>query len=86
MTTKDEKVGDRSYMKEKDGRRRVAVFVGRTSRGYIFTAYLRDYNATWSGCNVVEVSAQNGADAKKIAIAKVKAMMLSDERVNIYDC
>lgn len=53
----------------------VAVFVERGKRGWRFSAYTRDYNPEWSGCNIMHVKAQCGSAAKKEAIAHVKARM-----------
>lgn len=35
-------------------------------------AYTRTYNPKWSGCTEIEVEAENGTEAKKIAIFIVK--------------
>lgn len=36
-------------------------------------AYLRDYNPQWEGCVEVTVSANSGAEAKRMAIMQVEA-------------
>ena len=54
---------------------RVGVFVAPGKRGWIFTAYTRVYNPEWEGCNVVEVEAYNGKEAKALAIQSVKNRM-----------
>lgn len=64
---------------------RVAVFVHSRKRGHLLVAYLRDYNADWSGCNIIDVDAKSGKEAKAAAIAKVKALLLSGEPVSISD-
>jgi hypothetical protein len=53
----------------------VGVFVERRKRGWRFSAYTRDYNPTWHGHNRVEVQAKNGTEAKRKAIAIIKARM-----------
>lgn len=62
---------------------RVAVFVhpGRSRNQY--SAYTRWYNKDWPGCNIVEVEAENGDCAKRLAIAEVKRMEMAGEPVNI---
>lgn len=51
---------------------KVAVFVHRGSKRFAYLAYLRDYSPEWKGCNIVEVSAATGAEAKRHAIRIVK--------------
>ena len=54
----------------------VAVFPRMGRRGYRFSAYTRDYNPQWDGCNEVVVTAVNGKQAKNIAIAIIKNALL----------
>lgn len=68
----------------------VAVFVQRGKRGWKFRAYTRDYNPSWEGCNMVTVTARNGASAKQHAIDVIKANMnlnskLCPSGVNCYE-
>jgi len=68
----------RAKMREYD----VAVFVkAAKSRGWEFRAYIRDYDRTTPGCNMVRVQAANGKAAKAIAIAMVKARMDLQSRI-----
>jgi hypothetical protein len=63
----------------------VGVFVRHNdSSGFSFSAYLRDYNPGWRGCNVVGVEARNGKEAKKLAIEKIKKRLREGKGVNFY--
>lgn len=53
----------------------VAVFVERRKNAWRFSAYLRDYNSLWKGCNLVTVKSQSGKEAKQLAIDSIKARM-----------
>lgn len=53
----------------------VAVFVERGKRVWKFHAYTLWYNPAWDGCNIIHVEARNGTEAKKLAIARIKAKM-----------
>lgn len=48
--------------------------------------YLRDYNTSWQGCNIVNTVATSGNEAKKNAIAFVKRMLrVQDGKTNPED-
>mgnify|MGYP001603779525 FL=1 len=51
---------------------KVAVFPRMGKKGYLFSAYTKTYNPQWDGCNEVSVNAENGTQAKKLAIAIIK--------------
>jgi len=62
----------------------VAVFPRVGKRGYLFNAYTRDYNPQWDGCNEVSVMANNGKEAKSIAISIIKnALAKGADKVNV---
>ncbi len=48
---------------------KVAVFAHQTKRGWRYHAYTQWYNPQWPGCYMMDVTAANGSDAKKKAIA-----------------
>ena len=71
-----------------DNRRkvRVAVFPYRGKRGYRFNAYTRIYNPEWEGCNLVDVEAANGNEAKKLAVDIIRTRLTlgtDDERASV---
>lgn len=62
----------------------VAVFVHlRENRKPMITAYTRWFNPSWSGYNGIDVQAKNGTEAKKIAIAEIKARLADGRDVQI---
>jgi hypothetical protein len=52
----------------------LTFFENRPGRKPLVTAYTRDANPLWDGCKVIDIEAENGTDAKKIAIKKRKEM------------
>ncbi len=54
---------------------RIGVFVHRRARSWGFSAYSRDFRDYWDGCNVMEIDARNGTEAKQKAIEYIKARM-----------
>ena len=55
---------------------KVGVFMKKGKRvKYIYWAYTIWFNPEWEGCREMEVEARTGAEAKKIAIEKVRAEM-----------
>ena len=60
---------------------RVAVFThDRPGRKPMITAYTYWYNPSWEGCCLHEVTAENGTQAKRMAIADHKARCLTHLR------
>ncbi len=69
---------------------RVGVFVRKGKRKFLCEAYTVTYNPDWAGCNVVEVEADSGKEAKKKAIASIQGRLHLDfpevpQGVNVDD-
>lgn len=58
---------------------RVGVFTDVGARGPRYRAYTTWYSPDWLNCQVVEVAARNGTEAKKLAIAQVRAARAADK-------
>jgi protocatechuate 3,4-dioxygenase beta subunit len=58
---------------------KVAVFPHKIKKSFRFAAYLRDYNERWSGCNIVDVEAEDGKDAKRKAIQIIRERLMSQK-------
>lgn len=52
---------------------KVGVFRHKKEKGgYSYLAYTTWYNPLWEGCIQVEVEAENGTQAKKLAIKQIR--------------